>query len=158
VSRESRRRKCGGGGRRRAGEQLELFQALQLSLQRPLQRAADPAAAMKPGVLDPEESSGEVPEIDHWNPRSVADWVSTLERDETDSFTRDHAPEWLGTFLAKNVDRGAALVIGGYTIAIARIGQLFYLFDSHGYHPISQNAFCVAFSRRVRICASLSGR
>ena len=134
-----------------AEDQQALMAALQLSLE-PAQGipTVEPASSGETGEgASVAEKAAPLDALGHWAPHSVADVVPMIERMVTGTLTFDGACGEITAFLCGTLatsDRGAALVTGGYTVAIARVGQRLYLFDSHGYHRMSGCAFCAVFA------------
>jgi len=120
------------------------MKALELSLQ-----PSDPGSTegTSSAHATDQASSSQPIELGHWAPHSVADVFSAIAAAATGSLTATGAGAAVETFLlAARGDCGVALVIGGYTVAVARVNQSIYLFDSHGYARVSRRAFCAVFS------------
>jgi hypothetical protein len=147
-----------------AEEQAELVKAIELSMQPkeppPLvPPSLGPPPVVPPSIELPPEGSSDgdkavdevlfdpAEDLGHWAPHSVADVISILESLQTGSLANTSAAENVAQYLHNApYDGGVALVMGGYTVAVARVKDKLYLFDSHGYHLVSPHAFCAVFS------------
>lgn len=111
-------------------EQQELMEAIALS-------------------LDEEVDSNVLLHMDaYFNPANVPDEELTsrgIQRVESGTVSRGILLQQLSLFL-QHERVGLALVLGGYTVSITRVGARYFLFDSHGWLPVADNAFMASFT------------